>query len=95
MFRRGQKVVCVDAGPTDLGLPSGLTLNAVYTVVATEEADYFGQCGLLLAEIRWEESNYHKASFRASRFRPVVARKTDISVFTAMLNPSIEQIGVG
>lgn len=30
--------------------------------------------------------------FRCSRFRPVVERKTDISCFTAMLNPSKEQV---
>lgn len=31
-------------------------------------------------------------SFEASLFRPIVERKTDISVFEAMLNPSKEQV---
>lgn len=78
-FRVGQKVGCVDAG----GWPQ-ISIGTVYTVHSINN-DY--GCWLRLKEVNPELGGY-----RASRFRPIVERKTDISCFTAMLNPSLEDL---
>jgi len=87
MFRIGQKVVCIKNNMTagtrrrrGVDYPD---VGGVYTVAAawTGEAGY----GLLqFYELRLPKK-YRKWGFRASYFRPVVERKTDISIFTAML----------
>jgi hypothetical protein len=43
-----------------------------------------GTALLQFYELR-QSKRYRKWGFNASRFRPVVERKTDISIFTAML----------
>jgi hypothetical protein len=87
-FRVGQKVVCVDAGPlvNDAGFVSeakSLQEGTVYTVTDLFERN--GVKALKLAEASPEQSG--RIAFNARRFRPVVERKTDISIFIAMLNP--------
>ena len=78
MFRVGQPVECVDA--------SGnwhLTQGAIYTIIGILPGD-FGQCdGLHLAEA----GHTFGTAFYSTRFRPIVERKTDISVFERLLNP--------
>lgn len=87
MFRVGQKVVCVDAGPTDAGLPSILTKDAVYTIASIKE--FWGGLGVRLIEITLPDyAPRHVNAWKAERFRPVVERKTDISVFTQLLKPT-------
>lgn len=92
MFRIGQKVVCVDASnsPGRRWLEDAPTVGEVYTVTR-----YFLRLGkpcVHLAEI--ERSAAAKrimgmnVGYWAFRFRPVVERKTDISIFQAMLTPS-------
>lgn len=84
MFRIGQKVVCVNAAP-DKGrtFPHGkeLVLSAIYTVQSTGlRGPYdFSSCIALTEIPDWQ--------YRVTRFRPVVDRKTDISIFTEMLKP--------
>jgi hypothetical protein len=85
MFYVGQKVVCVNAGPLvnpigNVHVAPQLEEGRVYTVLAVAAGK-----GLLLMEVA--PSPPHPA-FNAERFRPVVERKTDISIFRAMLNPS-------
>lgn len=77
-FHVGQKVVCIRAGAYYSGaLDTGLRLNAVYTVARIYEG------GLMaVAEI---PTNDICDALNKDRFRPVVERKTDISIFTAML----------
>lgn len=86
MFQIGQEVVCVDNGAAEDGFVPPLTLGAVYTI-----ADFNSDKGLnegpgvRLVGVRLPaRPDYYAHYFRASRFRPV--RKTDISIFTAMLN---------
>lgn len=88
MFRVRQKVVCVDARVTPgkqwFGDPP--VEGAVYTVVSCSKSTLKGYAGediVTLLEIK----NAAQADFGylASRFRPAVERKTDISIFTAML----------
>lgn len=81
MFRAGQKVVCVDAVPR---YPEDKTTfleeGAVYTVVSTFET--WAGDGVTLNEFSVVDG---KRGWHADRFRPAVERKTDISVFKAML----------
>lgn len=95
-FHVGQRVVCIDPHKSTwhrksfLGIPyikwsSELNEGSVYTVqevfVGTEYFSNVRSVGLKLKEV----VNYDNSGFRASRFRPVVERKTDISIFTDML----------
>lgn len=83
-FHVGQKVVCVNADHSQV-----LVEGRVYTVESV-----FGQVlptalgkkdtGVSLHEVFPTRSGL---GFAASRFRPVVERKTDISIFQAMLEP--------
>lgn len=85
-FYRGQKVVCIDASgePGKTWLADIPEEGQVYTVFMVFISQ--GELQLVLDEIKNDAVFDH--GYRAKRFRPVVERKTDISVFTAMLNPS-------
>ena len=74
-FRVGQKVVCVH--PVD-----DLVKDAVYEVLA------IGLSWRNTQMLDVNDSQFGCLAFYAWRFRPLVERKTDISIFTAMLNPS-------
>jgi hypothetical protein len=91
-FRIGQKVVCIHNGEWingygDEKLP---IFNAVYSIRAKR---IFGELtGILLNEIHNSSRSYLRVGndecwFTARYFRPVVERKTDISVFQKMLIP--------
>jgi hypothetical protein len=91
MIHVGQKVVCVDDSLSELRdvdeiLP---TKGKIYTIRAIVRRS---SLGFHLVEITNEPYRYRdgfgELSFKASRFRPVVERKTDISIFTAMLTPA-------
>lgn len=97
MFRIGQKVVCVDdkeAHPSTIlsgGSPTGLVKGQIYTVTKTgieHPLDLTGTPCITLAEMPspW--------GYRQTRFRPLVEKKTDISVFKALLNPVQEKENV-
>jgi hypothetical protein len=75
-FHVNQKVVCIDAGP----FSDRITNGSIYTVSAVGE-----NIGNLYLGL--EETTLVKPlQWRAKRFRPVVKRKTDISIFTNILN---------
>src|SRR3954470_2153577 len=78
-FRVGQKVVCVDDRPPTNGRPLQVKRGIVYTVA--KSFDWFGEQGLLFDEIDPGAG----VGWHAWRFRPIVERKTDISVFTEIL----------
>lgn len=94
-FRIGQKVVCVKGFADVARLYPFLNFpeeGATYTV-SSIDAVYNG--------LRFKEVTNPPfdvglgpqiASFYPGRFRPVVERKTDISVFKAMLNSSDERV---
>lgn len=93
-FRVGQKVVCVDDSPAKNGVYSGpLIMGAIYTVKWAGKRPSDHMPVLILEEIRgafhWSGCEY---AYRQRRFRPVAERSTDISIFTAMLNPSKEHV---
>lgn len=92
MFRVGQKVVCVDPAHWERW---GLKKNEVYTI-AELDICILGDPVMSLQELPyrlmqpWDPYDNGSAhpflGFKQSRFRPVV--DTDISIFTAMLNPT-------
>lgn len=84
MFYVGQKVVCVDGKPRNYP-HCAVRAGAVYTVSKIMHSIYGDS--LHVAEV---DGDYW--GFYADRFRPVVERKTDISIFTAMLNPSKQRV---
>jgi hypothetical protein len=77
-FLVGQKVVCIYAefstGPHHAGLVEGKIYEVEFVKVSS--------CGL--AQILVDDSG---GLYIADRFRPVIDRKTDISLFKAMLAP--------
>lgn len=92
-FYVGQKVVYVGAIESRLHRlrqwlfppPGGLPVKGnVYVVseVFIHEPDLM----IEVAEIKTETSSLWVRGFRAVSFRPVVERKTDISIFTKMLD---------
>lgn len=91
-FHVGQKVVCV-SGPLIKVLDGRPlpTVGDVYTIRAIKRGFHrdFGR-SVLLNEIvsPTHPEDGQELGFFAIRFRPVIERKTDISIFTAMLKPS-------
>jgi hypothetical protein len=81
MFRVGQKVVCVDARGT-------LQKDAIYTVLGIELAP----SGRTILQVDCPPDIGGCSGYYATRFRPIVERKTDISVFKAMLTPAGKEL---
>ena len=92
MFHVGQKVVCL-ADLSRLTLPSEVapTKGAVYTIRAIM-TDNKGYLGLFLVEIKnppvYCALGFCERALWAGHFRPVIEKKTDISIFTQLLTPS-------
>lgn len=89
-FRVGQRVVCVDARHRLVRVAT-LTERRVYTIRDVgEEKHYPGEFWVYLEEIHnqlmWKDGT--ELGYDATRFRPIVERKTSIKVFQRMLNPS-------
>jgi hypothetical protein len=92
MFYRGQKVICVDAKPEGLshwGLTEAPVEGAIYTVrrYFLSAADWI----VWLDELErddWTRSMWGPdAGYDARRFRPLVGKKTDVSIFERIFNP--------
>lgn len=84
-FRVNQKVECVDDSPDVFGRPIRVTKGGKYTVAGG--FDFFGRPAILLAEVFPGED---ASGWFASRFRPIVEPKTEIS-FTTSADPSSGQ----
>lgn len=93
-FRVGQKVVCVDGSDHASYECEGTIMpieKQIYTIRETIIGPRCGTQHVRLVEILntsrlTVEDGYGEPWFRCSRFRAIVERKTDISVFTSMLN---------
>jgi hypothetical protein len=99
-FHVGQKVVCVDAPKplftkwkaTDFFVP---IIGQVYTLRDVFIEDRYANAPVILYVRLCEIQNKsvetytgpYEPAFGASHFRPLLPRKTNISIFTAMLNP--------
>lgn len=91
-FRVGQKVVCWNADWPKASYYGEEVLpqkDEVYTI--RELLEIAGRTLLRVNEIRNPVMDYnfgkYECAFHISRFRPIVERKTDISIFTKMLTP--------
>lgn len=82
MLRVGQKVVAVDVDGAH-----ELRKGVVYTV--SRIVNRFGRVGVNLLEV---DPRAPFLAFKAERFRPVVDKPTDISVFKKMLAPSKREL---
>lgn len=105
-FRVGQKVVLVNDASINGGSARFYweahgaiypVLNTVYTVRKVANHSISGIELLLLAGIDNEAVSNAlgyvlEQGFEAYRFRPVVTRKTDISIFKSMLKPSRQTV---
>ena len=100
-FYVGQKVVCVDDDTAEADGVTRLVNGRVFTIrrIATQfsrpgwvsHPRYKGQGPFVwLTEISGRALG--DTPYNASRFRPVVERKTDISALKALLNPSREEV---
>lgn len=108
VFHVGQKVVCINDKLGEFRLPGfkyeekptldGLVAGRIYTVRDVFDDPVTKQPLLRLVEIirpRGCDSRKFaniEAGFHAARFKPVVERKTDISIFKAMLNPQKTEV---
>jgi hypothetical protein len=106
VFHVGQKVVCVDDRCHGRYLPPGfssvpnlhgLTAGRVYTVRRVGYIAGSDVFSIWLQEIIRPTKlifgiTHDELPFAAARFRPLVERKTDISIFTAMLNSSRKKV---
>lgn len=97
MFHVGQKVVCVDASANKKYLPPGYCISDPDLDGLAKGRIYIIRgiifirrvpCVFLEEIIREVEPAFgFEAPYSAARFRPIVERKTDISIFTKMLKP--------
>lgn len=102
-LRIGQKVVMIKGFPIDEAARAqrdGVTLPAVGRVYTVRSIDAGTGWDTGLSFIRLDElhnlphwSDGIEPSWQSSFFRPAVERKTDISVFKAMLNTTPETVG--
>lgn len=92
-FRVGQKVVRFRGSEGQIKIGTVLTVRAVQTCM---RSDWQVHTGLLFEEIRSHPVETtvgaFEPDFRHDNFRPVVQRKTDISIFKALLTPSKEKV---
>ena len=96
-FRVGQKVVCIDdeerEGPGEYTvLPVKGRVYTVRGVASWQWNSGVSGVGVYLEELYRPLTSFGEAPWGCDRFRPVVERKTDISIFKAMLTPSKEQV---
>ena len=93
-FRVGQKVVCVAEFSGRCPHPIEPKVGDILTVRETFINPPTGELGLRFTEIVNEIHHFYgvERGYKATRFRPVVERRTDISVFRAMLTPSKQKV---
>jgi hypothetical protein len=94
MFHIGQRVVCIHdvSSPLAAEFPNVPIKGSIYTVrgFVSPDVGYERTPGMLLEEVvnpPWEyKEGVFEPSFHPYHFRPLVQHKTDISVFTRMLD---------
>ncbi len=85
MFYVGQKVVCVDAS----GWTEFITKDATYTITSIKGA--FLRINCKPADKSGWGDEESRRGYNNWRFRPIVERRTDISIFIAMLTPATKE----
>lgn len=83
-FHVGQKVVCMDASP--FLRPHNLVAGNIYVIDGFDPETEPGTTGILIAGFDHPTGlDGRLIGFHPRRFRPVIEKKTDISIFTRML----------
>lgn len=88
----GQKVVCIDSYSHEIN--TGLKKGEIYTIKKIFECKVTNPYPHRINDLTFHlqeldpprTSTYHMIGFNSERFRPLIEKKTDISVFKAMLN---------
>lgn len=80
MFHIGQKVECIETSPRGTAIK-----GQIYTVSWIAPPGRFSKPAIRVVEIPCHPVT---GGFWASRFRPIIERKTDISIFRELLNPA-------
>jgi hypothetical protein len=106
-FHVGQKVVCVGCEGTprpkgywekwqkdwNVTLPQR---GVIYTVrdarMTPTGVGFIRVCEIRNPDVEYIDARHQEPWFFSEGFRPVVERKTDISIFNAMLTPKTEQV---
>lgn len=91
----GDRVVCIDATVSVSGrlVLDCLSVGAIYTISSLEENHDGIAVDLKECPYPFRDpipGYLFEIGYRASRFRPVQPRKTDITIFTDMLKPVSE-----
>ena len=97
-FYVGQKVVCFSVNPSPYPCHhievSKLQINKIYTI--REIIKFSDRYSLRLVEIvnepRYFTNGFGEASYKIVRFKPLIEKKTDISIFTEILNNSTKEL---
>lgn len=92
MFFVGQKVVCIHDAMFACGC--GCRCEPDKNDIGTIANIYVHQTGLVLELVEFPAPKclHFDPGFLAESFRPIVDRKTDISVFTSLLNPTPQKV---
>ena len=90
-FAIGQRVVCIESGLPARNFPNVPRAGRIYTVRSVFFDDFRKRVGIHLAELvnqptLTRDKGMFEVGFAAKCFRPVVERKTDISIFVKMLD---------
>lgn len=93
MYRIGQKVICVDDDFSQYHYfgEQYPQKNCIYTVRNFSDGEHIRLVEIINNQYPYNDG-FMEVSFRATRFRPIVERKTDISIFTEMLRPMKESV---
>ena len=94
MWFRGQKVVCIDDTDFPISKMHGFATpvkDVVYHIREIVDYPHLNCVGFSFVEIRnpavrWRDG-LREITFHQSKFRPVIEKKTDITIFTEMLKP--------
>lgn len=85
-FRVGMKCVCVNDDRDLQGRLFPFKKGSIYTVIG------IGNCAPGCTGLHFNGVKNPREMYCAVRFRPAVERKTDISCFTELLNPSPKKV---
>ena len=94
MFEVGQKVVCVDAGPSYDGVSSRLVLGAVYTVSHPEVVAWDGSIGMRVSEFAYfdQPGGYCIHGHKHYRFRPLDEIEAGMQMLRAFVKQPKQRI---
>ncbi len=93
-FAVGQKVVCIFGHQGENKLTKNGWAPKTGGIYTVRSIFVWGKTYIRLEEYHDDHNDgpWGECGWDASRFRPAIEHRTDISIFKAMLNPSKEQV---